>query len=270
MKFQIDHDLHIHTRLSCCSHDEGQTPAAILQYARETGLKRICLTDHYWDAAVPCDTAVNFWYEMQNFDHISQSRPLPASDDVTFLFGCETDTDSVDTVGVPSARFDDFGFIIVSTTHFHHMAGPAWEDTSHGAIAERWVHRLDALLSADLPWHKVGIAHLACGLICQTSREDYLDVLRRIPSETMERLFAKAARLGVGIELNSADMNCSDEEAETVLRMFRVAKACGCQFYLGSDAHERTDFAGKTELFRRAVDRLDLQESDKFIPSTCR
>ena len=48
-----------------------------------------------------------------------------------------------------------------------------------------------------------------------------------------------------------------------------VAKACGCKFYLGSDAHGRDGFAGVDKLFGRAIDLRDLQESDKFIPAQC-
>ena len=39
MKFQIDHDLHIHTFLSNCSSDPEQTPLRILDYAEEYHLK---------------------------------------------------------------------------------------------------------------------------------------------------------------------------------------------------------------------------------------
>ena len=37
MDFPIDHDLHCHTRLSLCSCDPGQTPAAILAHAKAHG-----------------------------------------------------------------------------------------------------------------------------------------------------------------------------------------------------------------------------------------
>ena len=269
MKYVIDNDLHIHTRLSICSQDEGQTPAAILQYAKARGLKRICVTDHYWEAGIPCDTVVNWWYEKQNFDYIAQSLPLPQDDEVEFLFGCETDTDSVDTVGVNKARWNDFGFIIVSTTHFQHMDGPGWQDKSPQAVANRWVSRLDALLNAELPFKKTGIAHLACGLIDNRSREACLAALESIPTAEMESLFTKAAQLGVGIELNAGDMCFAPQEEDTILRMFRIAKACGCKFYLGSDAHGRESFAHVDEIFERAIDLLDLQESDKFIPAKC-
>ena len=89
-------------------------------------------------------------------------------------------------------------------------------------------------------------------------------MLSKIPSEEMERLFSIAAQKGCGIELNQDDMSYSAAEADTVLRMFRIAKACGCKFYLGSDAHIASEFLHAPEIFARAVDDLQLQESDKF------
>lgn len=267
MRYQIDNDLHVHTHLSVCSQDEGQTPAAILQHEKARGIKRICIADHYWDAAVPCDTKVNWWYEKQNYDHIAQSLPLPQDPEVEYLFGCEGDVDSRNRVGVPPQRFADFDFIVISTTHFHHMTGPAWENRTPQSDAAQWVQRLEAVLNADLPFPKVGIAHLACTLMSGGTRADYLATLDAIPTAEMERLFTKAAQLGVGIEINAGDFLFSEEEADCVLRMFRIAKACGCKFYLGSDAHERQSFPVVNGLFERAIDLLDLQESDKFIPA---
>ena len=80
----------------------------------------------------------------------------------------------------------------------------------------------------------------------------------------MERLFYKAASLGVGIELNSDDMRFADEEADTVLRSYRIAKACGCKFYCGSDAHHPAALDNAKALLKRGVELLDLQESDKM------
>ena len=89
-------------------------------------------------------------------------------------------------------------------------------------------------------------------------------MLELLPSPELERLFSKAAKLGCGIELNQSDMSFADEEADRVLRMFRVAKSCGCKFYLGSDAHHPENFAKTKAIFERAVALLELQESDKF------
>ncbi|MBO7177013.1 MAG: hypothetical protein J6W14_06530, partial [Clostridia bacterium] len=100
--------------------------------------------------------------------------------------------------------------------------------------------------------------------INKASREEYLATLDLIPSEEMERLFAKAAQVGVGIELNSADMRFTDEEEDRVLRMFRIAKYHGCKFYCGSDAHHPAGLVNSPAVFLRAIDRPGLQESDKF------
>ena len=264
MKYVIDHDLHIHTFLSICSQDETQIPENILKAAKSRGLKTICVTDHYWDDLVPCNTKYNWWYREQNFAHISKYLPLPKDDEVRFLFGCETDMDSSYNVGVPRERWNDFDFIIISTTHFHHMTGEEWENADNEALAGLWVKRFEALLNTDLPFRKIGIAHPACSLINTKSREDYLDVLGRIPDEDMRRLFKKAAEAGMGIELNYDDINCPDDEADRVFRMFRVAKKCGCKFYLGSDAHSQRALKNVDAAFLRAIDILDLTEEDKF------
>ncbi|MBP3370026.1 MAG: PHP domain-containing protein [Clostridia bacterium] len=52
MKYAIDHDYHIHSMLSSCSNDPEQSTERILQYAKENGLKKICITDHFWDERV--------------------------------------------------------------------------------------------------------------------------------------------------------------------------------------------------------------------------
>ena len=180
MKYIIDNDLHIHTHLSTCANDEAQTPENILKILKAKGYKTVCITDHYWDSEVPCNTRYNWWYEEQNFDHIAKSLPLPEDDEVRVLFGCETDLDSAGNVGVPKSRYNDFDFIIISTTHFHHMAGEDWENCSNKDFATHWTNRFDAVLNMDLPFCKVGIAHLACCLINTKSREDYLEVISLI------------------------------------------------------------------------------------------
>ena len=81
----------------------------------------------------------------------------------------------------------------------------------------------------------------------------------------MKRLFEKAAGLGVGIELNSSDMDFTEEEADVVLRPYRIAKKCGCKFYCGSDAHHPNTLDRAKALFERAIDLLELTEEDKFI-----
>ena len=263
MKFKIDHDYHIHSVLSSCSRDPEQSAQRILQYAKDMGLSEICITDHYWDRAVE---GASSWYAPQDFDHISGILPLPQAEEVSFLFGCETEMDKFMTVGMPLSRFDDFSFVIIPTTHLH-MTGFTLSDEdaeSNVRRAELWVERLDKLFAQPLPFKKIGIAHPACPLLNKKSRKDYTDMLDLIPTAEMERVFSCAAELGCGIELNRADMNFREGEEDSVLRMFKVAKSCGCKFYLGSDAHHPAGLESSRPIFERAIDKLGLTEADKY------
>lgn len=260
MKYQIDHDYHIHSYLSSCATDPTQTPERILQYAKDCGLKRICLTNHYWDSAVP---GASRWYTPQNFDHIAQERQLPQADGVEFFFGCETDMDMHFTLGIPQSRYDDFDFIIVPTTHLHMRNFTISEQDKNNVeiCARLWKERFDALLDSDLPFHKVGVAHLTCDLINNVSHEATLETLALISNTELERLFTRSAQIGCGIELNYCDMRNIDDPS--ISRFYHIAKECGNKFYLGSDAHMPHEFPKKS-CYEHAIDVLGLTEDDKF------
>lgn len=263
MKYIYDNDLHIHSKISDCSSDELQTCERILKYAKDNNLNTICLTDHFWDEKVE---GASKWYQIQGYERISKALPLPQADGIRFLFGCETELDKNLTLGISKESFDLFDFIIIPTTHMHMTGFTISEDDSKSIEkkAQLWVDRFEGVLNMDLPFHKIGIAHLACHLMEKTSRENFIKLLDTIKTEDMERLFKKAARLGCGIEINESDMNFSDFEADSVLRMFRIAKKCGCKFYLGSDAHHPKGLDNAKEIFERAIELLKLTEDDKF------
>jgi histidinol phosphatase-like PHP family hydrolase len=192
---------------------------------------------------------------------------LPIADGVEFLFGCETEMDKLFTVGVSTERYDEFDFVIIPTTHLHMTGFTLSEEDakSDDRRAQLWVERFERLLDMPLPFHKIGIAHLACPLISPRDRSAYLAVLDMISDGDMERIFTRAAERGCGIEINSFDMKFADGEADSVLRMFRIAKKCGCKFYFGSDAHHPAALDEAKQIFERAADLLGLEESDKFV-----
>jgi histidinol phosphatase-like PHP family hydrolase len=264
MRYVWDNDLHIHSNISLCANDPLQTPERILQYAKDNGLKTIVLTDHYWDENVQHDGLFSF-YRKQNMEHINKAKPLPKSEGIEFLFGAETDITYDMVLGIDKKTFDEFDFVVIPTTHLH--MGPMNITPEDAATAEGrakvWISRLEGLLNMDLPFKKIGIAHLACSLIAPT-REMYLEVLKLLPKEKLCELFKKCAEVGVGIEINYSDMKFSDDEADIVLRVFRIAKAQGCKFYMGSDAHTVGSFAKCKDYFERAIDMLGLTEDDKF------
>lgn len=266
MKYIIDHDLHIHSQISACSSDPEQTTGRILEYAKDDSLKRIVLTDHYWNSDVE---GASSWYKVQNFERVSGALPLPQYEGIDFLFGVETDMNKFFAIGVSGEDFKRFDFIIIPTTHLHMVGFTITEEdaSSCEGRAKVWIEKIEHLLSLDLPFHKIGIPHLACGLIAP-NREDYLKTLELLPEEKLEQIFKRCAQVGVGIELNSGDMSFADSEADTVLRIFRIAKAQGCKFYLGSDAHHPKAFESVKAIFERAVALLELTEDDKFVLKT--
>lgn len=262
MKYIVDNDLHIHSQISICSNDPEQNNERIMLYAKENGLKTICLTNHFWDETVD---GASEGYKKKHYSVINAAKPLPQEDGIRFLFGCETDLSKELILGISKERCDLFDFIAIPTTHFHIKGFTLSEDELSSAKnkANAWVRRLETVLEKDLPFHKIGIAHLTCSLIAPV-RSEYLEVLSLISDEDMKRLFSKAAQVGVGIEINARDMRFTDEEADIVLRPYRIAKECGCKFYLGSDAHHPEELDAAKAIFEKAVDMLKLTEADKF------
>ena len=261
MRYIIDNDLHIHSKLSPCSSDPLQTPETIFNYAEANGIKTICIADHFWDDAAEGDYG---WYGGLNYEYISSVKPLPQSDKVKFLFGCETDIDRFLNLGLSKEKFDLFDFIVIPTTHMHMPANLFEEERTIEGRAAAWIKRFDAVLNMDLPFHKVGIAHLTCGLIA-SSKEELIQVLSLIPEAEMYRLFKRAAEVKVGIELNSGDMAFANTEKNLSLKPYLIAKECGCKFYLGSDAHHPISFEKIKTIYETAIDALSLNEDDKFI-----
>ena len=263
MEFILDHDYHIHSHLSQCSSDPEQSTENILKMAKERGLNRIVLTDHFWDEKVP--GASNWYKTYHKFSDIKKALPLPRDNEVEFLFGCETDMNKDGVIGISPERYDEFDFIVVATTHMH-MKGLVIDEADFGnpeRLAKAWIRNFDAVLNSDLPFTKVGIAHLATRCIA-VENNMHVEVLKLIPDSEMYRLFEKAAVLGVGIELNGSDLGFADEDTDAVLRPFRIAKDCGCKFYYGSDAHKPREFRVDKN-FERTRKLLALTEDDKFI-----
>lgn len=271
----IDHDLHLHSGLSLCSLDPEQTPQRLLQYAIENGYRQICLTDHFYDERAPHPAYAGSDYDKQNSAYICRSLPLPQDDRVQFLFGGETDMDMYDHIGISEAFLQQLDFLIVPINHLHvrdftidsRLITPVnWQipgtEESCRILSVLWVRRLRAVLEADLPFGKVGLAHLQW---FNFADERYMaHTLDLIPDVMLRELFCRVAELGAGVELNFIDRAMTPQVSASVYRIFETAKACGCKFYFGSDAHHPAELAGAKANFTAIAARLGLTEADKF------
>ncbi len=232
--FPIDHDLHTHTVLSSCSADPAQNIQAILEHAKKNSYIVQCITDHLWDSMVP---GASDWYMPQDINHIKQNLPLPKDDQVQLVFGCETEFCGGKKLGLHESHFDEFEFIVIPPTHFH-MKGfvrPFFCDTEE-KVADLLVERLEEISLLDLPFKKVGIAHINCDLIFREG--DVNRVFHLVDEKRYRAVMARFAKFGSGIEINIACFTEDYErDPEAHLNLFRIAKEEGCKFYLASDAH---------------------------------
>lgn len=296
MPFSTAHDLHIHTRLSACCADETMTPQAILDYAVAHRYDCICITDHCWDAATP---GASDWYRPQTIEHIRRSLPLPEcpatpvraevasaaafqktrtapadhapcspakpATPVRFLFGCETEYCGEDRIGISRTAAEALDFLIVPLNHFH-MEGfvrPASVQTPR-AVAALFTERLEQLLRLDLPWSKVGLAHLTCPLLYTAG--DVREVLTLLDPDRFLRLFEQVAARGAGIELNAGCFPNWNEAPALSLQLYRWAKRAGCRFYCGSDAHSRAALDSVGAILPEVARALELTGQDRFVP----
>lgn len=262
MKYIYDHDLHIHSRLSPCSGDENQTCAGILEYAKQNGLTTVAVTDHFWDSSVP---GASGWYKPLDHAHLSKSLPLPEDDSVRFLFGCETDMEMAGNVGLKKENFELFDFVIVSTTHFHMTGFTVPEGMTENERKERYVKRFHQLLASDIPFHKVGLAHLTCNLIDHSSHEAHIRVVDMVSDNEFYEVFRGVAAAGLGVELNFYVDRYTEDELKRILRPYHIAKECGCKFYLGSDSHHNKNLLNAPKKLQSTLDAFPLDETDKFI-----
>lgn len=263
MSFVQLEDLHCHSFLSACCHDERMTPQTLLKHAEQCGYRALCLTDHLWDSAIPGSSS---WYAPQDIEHVLSSRPLPEGE-VPFFFGCETELPMNGIPALARDHFDLFDFVVIPPNHFHmeDFVRPAHINTPE-LVARYLEDRLENLLMQDLPFRKIGIAHLTTPL--SNGVMPGADIMRAADEKRLLRIFEGFSRAGAGIELNAQAFENWDARREDLLKPYRIAKEAGCKFYLSSDAHSAQELDGVASVSAQVADALGLTEDDRYsIPA---
>ena len=157
--------------------------------------------------------------------------------------------------------------MLISISHFHctDFTIRAEDAATPEGCAKVLLDKLEALLDKPFPWHKVGLAHLVGQKVSGGNPNFHCEVLRLVQGDRLTALFKKAAALGVGIELNTATFNFGNAaEEQAVTGFYALAKACGCKFYFGSDAHAPFQTVHHRERAQAMAERLGLTEEDIF------
>lgn len=263
MKFQIDHDLHIHSLISpCAGNDPRQTKEAILSYGICSDLRLLCIADHVWDEKSESNAYAAWLHCGNDMTRARSLLPLPQSRHCRFLFGMEVDMDLNGQLAATREEMERLDFLVFAPSHLH-MDGftvPRGLDSSAEVHKKLYLERMDILLQADLPYGKTGLAHPTCSLACKADPVRMFDL---ITDREYEEMWTRVRDKGMGVEINIGTQY-TPEELERIMRPYRIAKAVGCKFYLGGDAHTPDETRGLIRKFRKHIDILGLTEEDKL------
>ncbi|NLZ36718.1 MAG: hypothetical protein GX897_04485 [Clostridiales bacterium] len=260
--FPTNHDLHCHSFLSSCSNNPLMTTQAILDYAEQNGYDLVAVTDHLWDASVP---GASDWYQPQDIAHISRSLPLPKSDKVKFLFGCETEYCGGEKLGLSKENFDLFDIVIIPTDHFwmpNFVNPPELKTTAEFYALQ--IERFEELSRLDIPWRKVGLAHPHIYVPDGVDDPEFEKVYTELEDRAFE-IYKKLAALGCGIEIN-CDLFAKDGKLPWLTKIFKVMKEAGCKFFCCSDAHGPESLDLVKKYGPRAAEQIGLTAADRWVP----
>jgi histidinol phosphatase-like PHP family hydrolase len=271
----VDHDIHVHTKLSACCSDPLATPANAIARAADAGLKTIGFANHLWDRAVPGAGKWYDWYAPQDLDHVLGTRKeIPADTrGVRVLVGCETEYCGDGKVGISpdAARQLDYVLIPFSHTHMNGFVVP--DGTTAGDLPALLTRRFREVVALGLA---TGIAHpfypLGFG-------EHIDEIMAAVSDADLEDCFGRAAEARVSIEIHagmfpgrksgdsphfqktengdsprfsgsprSPGPRSAGLHDETFLRVLGIAKRMGCLFHFGSDAHDLSGVGGVRRL----------------------
>ncbi len=258
-KMKIKHDFHIHTYLSLCAN-ETATVENYLRIAKEHGLKKLGFSNHFWDEKIPGATP---FYVPQNLPHLLELKPelqAIAEPDITVYFGCETEyVPARHDIAMAEETAEQFDYILVPNSHTH-LVMPRDCYEPYQKHVDFMIQAYKDIIGSSVSKYITAIAHPFEAVGCPY---DYTILMNMISDDCFKRLFDQTAKKDIAIEINVESMHKKTEaeiESCPQLRMFRIAKECGCKFLFGSDAHD-SDAHSSYDHADFVANLLDLNET---------
>ena len=239
---KITHDFHVHTNLSLCAKPTAELDG-YLKIAKEIGLTKIGISNHFWDAAVP---GANEFYVPQDYEHVASLRDEIRKADTPELrtyFGCECEYDPWrHGVACTEEVAERFEYMLVPNSHTHMMMP---KDCYHPyeKHAEFMLTAYEEILDCPVSRYVTAMAHPFEAVACPYDNEILINL---IPDDRYKRLFAKTAEKGIAYEINVSVFRGKRKDSvadAAVFRMYRLAKEEGCKFLFGSDAHDTSYYS---------------------------
>ncbi len=258
---EVTHDLHIHTTLSSCCHDNSQTPANIIDFYKNSKVKLVGFADHIWQNP---NLRPSSWYLHQGpvrFNELNEELDeLQKTTDIKILCGCEADTIGPGKYSITPQFAETLDFVLLSTNHFY-MKDLVMQPEHHHApgLAE---HMISMFVSGVESGFATVIPHC---FMPMGFWDFYDEAIEWISDNRFFDLFSRAAEQNVAIEITTAFFPPPPNpirkpwSLETPVRILCIAKEAGCKFTFASDAHSINGLK-KLELLKHLVDVLGLTE----------
>ena len=266
----ITEDIHIHTSVSNCAKRDA-TIEKYIERAAGGQLTTLGFSDHLWDSAV---SGVSKWYSNQNVEHVMQTKDAimncAQNHGIKLLFGCETEFTYEGKLCLAEESFDLFDYVLVPHSHTHMACVMPREYAEDNKLHAKFL--MDSFMAAvehPLSNRFTAIVH---PFVPGTKYDVYNEIQSLIPNSYFYEAFNAAREKGIAIEMNGSTLiYMPDEQIPDCeyVRIYSIAKECGCKFTYGSDSH---DFRGERKL--HVVERFldlckitdaDILTSDSFV-----
>ena len=269
---KITQNIHMHTSLSSCAVRDASVAGYVEDAVKSGEFKLLGFTDHLWDSDVPGCTG---WYRPQNVEHVLQlKKDLPASGEmngVKLLFGCETEFINGGILCLTEEHAELFDYLLVPHSHCHmNVVMPREYADDPKKYAQFLMDSFMRLVNHPMA-KKITIA--AHPFVAGTSHMRYNEIQSHIPNSYFYEAFAAAKEAEIAIEMNGSCLVYLPEEEIPnceYVRIFSIAKECGCRFTYGSDAHDHRygPDGRKLHLVEAFFDQCGITEADMLNMET--
>jgi len=259
-------DLHLHTNLSLCA-PRDTTVHTFLDNCKGEGLDTIGISNHIY---LPELLRSNGQPEANGTERalklLPEIKELRKMSDVKLLFGCEGETFRDQGISLPLEDGRYFDYVLLAPSHINNFPAfyAKYDITSPDSLRDIILERFLFACSLDY-----GVPTAICHPLYPIISGCEEAVVNGISDSVLADCFTTAVKCGKAIEIHAClyrETTTLDSEglSPTYLRVLSAAKACGCKFYFGSDAHRPSSFIGKHALLHRAAERVGITKADMW------
>lgn len=265
----IDHDFHIHTVYSNDT-DKTATVNNYVEAAREIGIKKLGFAEHFWDEKI--EGAFDF-YKPLGFKHLLPSREMLKSfkdDSVKLYFGCEVEYNPrISGPAIAEETAEKFDFITVPHSHSHETMPTEYYQSPEKHL-NFILEAYNNILESNISKYITSMAH-PFSVVARSPHSQKM-LIDMVSDDTLKRMFDKAAQKDIAIEINTGcvlrdfetQLTMENVNESKLIRVYRIAKECGCKFIFGSDSHSCSHL--KRGLVADVIaETLKLKENDIAI-----